>query len=63
MNSDRHIDNIGHILNHASKLMDDSQYTDAIHELEVGVTIDPNNKSIWERVVVCNLELKRPKKA
>ncbi|MHA1479862.1 MAG: tetratricopeptide repeat protein [Candidatus Thorarchaeota archaeon] len=63
MDSDTHNDNIGHILNHASKLMADSQYSDAINELELGVSIDPNNKSIWERVVICNLELKRPKKA
>jgi tetratricopeptide (TPR) repeat protein len=53
----------GQILDLATNLMDNALFTDAISELERAASIDPKNRLIWERVVICNLELKRPKKA
>ncbi len=53
----------GQILDLATNLMDKAKFTDAISALERAASIDPKNRLIWERVVICNLELKRPKKA
>ncbi len=43
--------------------MNELKFSDAIEALERAAHIDPNNRTLWDRLVICNLELKRPKKA
>ncbi len=54
---------MGQILDKATNLMNNSKFSDAIEALEKAVSIDPKNRLVWDRVIICNLELKRPKKA
>lgn len=53
----------GQILDLASTLMNKSKFIEAIEALERAVAIDPCNRTVLDRVVICNLELKKPKKA
>ncbi|MFW9907840.1 MAG: tetratricopeptide repeat protein [Candidatus Thorarchaeota archaeon] len=53
----------GQILDLASTLMNKSKFNEAIEALEKAAEIDPKNRSVLDRVIICNLELKRPKKA
>jgi tetratricopeptide (TPR) repeat protein len=53
----------GRILNQAACFIKNAQYQEAIVTLEQGLTVDPNNKPMWESIFACNLELKRPDKA
>jgi superkiller protein 3 len=43
--------------------MDKSKFTEAIEALEKAQEIEPNNRTVLDRVIICNLELKKPKKA
>lgn len=56
-------DGIGKILARARRLMDASNYDEAISTLQQALVIDPNNTKILEGMLICNLELKRPKQA
>lgn len=56
-------DGIGKMLARARRLMDASNYDEAISTLQQALIIDPNNTKILEGMLVCNLELKRPKQA
>jgi superkiller protein 3 len=53
----------GQFLDLASTLMDKSKFSEAIVALEKAQEIEPNNRSVLDRVIICNLELKKPKKA
>ena len=54
---------IREIINKASSLMEKALYREAKSTLEMGLGFDPQNMGVWERLVVCNLELKKPKAA
>ena len=56
-------DNVDGLIGKATNLMKNHQYKDAIEKLEESLYIDPSNTHALEQVVVCNLELKQPKKA
>ncbi len=51
------------LLGQADNFMKNHRYEEAIETLEKSLFIDPRNKIALEHVVVCNLELKQPKKA
>ncbi|MFX1369086.1 MAG: tetratricopeptide repeat protein [Promethearchaeota archaeon] len=51
------------ILARAMLLMEHSNYREAKSALEQALRIDPNDTNILERILICNLELKRPKDA
>jgi superkiller protein 3 len=53
----------GQFLDLASTLMDKSKFSEAIEALERAQEIEPNNRTVLDRVIICNLELKKPKKA
>ena len=54
---------IGSILDQASFLMKNSEYDEAIATLERAIDSDPCNTGLWEQVIACNIELKKPKQA
>ncbi|TFG14613.1 tetratricopeptide repeat protein [Candidatus Thorarchaeota archaeon] len=56
-------DDIGSILNHASLLMKNSEFDEAIQTLERAIDRYPCNRGLWEQVIACNIELKKPKQA
>jgi len=51
------------ILARARTLMERSDYGEAKSTLEKALLINPNDTNVLERILVCNLELKKPKDA
>ncbi|TXT55364.1 MAG: hypothetical protein BAJATHORv1_40275 [Candidatus Thorarchaeota archaeon] len=56
-------DSISQILLQASKYMDRCEFDRAIEKLKQGLTMDPQNIAVLERIAICNLELKQPQEA
>jgi tetratricopeptide (TPR) repeat protein len=51
------------LVQQATSLIEKKLYFEALSKLEHGLVVDPANTRVWEELVVCNLELGKPKKA
>ncbi len=57
------IDGIDSFLKQASLLIENKCFSEARDKLRLGLSLDPKNVSAWEHLVICNLEMGKPKGA